>query len=213
MNEKIFSILQPIQEKLDQLLDAQSAIPSGAWAVIGAVIGAAIVAIGTVAGVIYSARAAEKRQRNELMNDRERQRKDEHRAKLEEAIRLLQAIKDWSSEILTLCSQLTFSTVGQAEDKERQLTHLIKFHAEGASKYEMVLTILTIYSATNDSAVRIGSPFREFSEIVVRNARMPSEVNTVDDGPEMDEMRKSLHQACNELVTDVRKEIREKYMP
>lgn len=213
MNEDLLFILQQVHDKLDQLLDAQSAIPSGAWAVIGAVIGAAIVAIGTVAGVIYSARAAEKRQRNELNNDRERQRKDEHRAKLEEAIRLLQAIKDWSSEILALSSQLTFSRVGQAEDKERQLTHLLKFHAEGASKYEMVLTILTIYSATNDSAVRIGRPFREFSEIVVRNTRMPSEANTVDDWPEIDGMPDSLHKACNELVIDVRKEIREKYMP
>ena len=61
MNEELVSILQPIQEKLDQLLDAQSAIPSEVWAVGGATIVAAM----AFAGVVYAAHKAEQRQRIE----------------------------------------------------------------------------------------------------------------------------------------------------
>lgn len=62
MNEELLSVLQEILDKQEKLLDTQSAISSGARAVIGAV----IVAIATVVGVYLTARAEEKRQRNEL---------------------------------------------------------------------------------------------------------------------------------------------------
>lgn len=92
INEELLSILQQNQEKLDQLLEAQPVIPGEAWAVIEAT----IVALLAFAGVVYAARAAKKRQRNQLVHDRERQRKELHREKLEEAIQALLSLRRWA---------------------------------------------------------------------------------------------------------------------
>lgn len=209
MNEEILSTLQQNQEKLDQLLDAQSAIPGG-YLTLG---GAAALAVATVVGVVITVLAAEKRQRTQLEHDRERQRRDEHRAKLEEALRLLVALKEWGDEVL-LNTELTLAHVAaKSKDMVPRLDLQQNIVHEGENKYETVLAILEIYSAINDADVRLGKPFLDLKVASYKKLILGIRSDHATDRVEMTDKHETLITACNVLVNEVRENIRADYMP
>lgn len=209
MNEELLSILQQIQETQDKLLDAQSPIASGVWAILGAT----IVAIMALVGVILTARAAEKRQRNELEHDRERQGRDEHREKLEEALQMLLALRVWGTDIVTQMGRISFPVDQNTVDFQSEFQLLIDIRGEGESKYGMVLTILDIYSDINDADLRLTKPFLDFKNGATKELRLPITGVTPEDFEGQILKLKALNEVCDGLVKEVRKEIRDNYMP
>jgi hypothetical protein len=165
------------------------------------------------AGVVYAARSAEKRQRNELIAAEQRQRRNLHREKLEEALRLLLAIKEWGDESTPLASTVCISIREKSEDMLHQYDIHKKLSREGEAKYEMVLAILEIYSEINDANLRLGKPFTDFNNGITNEILLSRESNHEFDAAGMVSKESALTTACNDLVTDVREEIRANYMP
>ena len=159
MNEEIISIVQQNQDRLELLLDAPGVLTGSLLAFAGVVLGAAF----GLAAALWNARQADKRQAIEHKNVRQRQRRDLHREKLEEAHGLLLALKEWGLETTHQVGAWIAGLEETSDPGPHPAMDLVrKISRKGETKYEMVLSLLSIYSGIENVGDRLGAVFLEF---------------------------------------------------